>query len=333
MLRRAFLKKSSLGVAAAIALPAFTVNERKKEWRCVRSSTELEATFMVPDLKSPFTVMQIADSHISHESEDDKQYDTYSSRMRNANPTVIDYKTKERVSSLEGFATIIDQAKELKVDFIALTGDILSYPSATAVDAVYKLVKETDIPFVFTAGNHDWHYEGMIGSAEQLRKEWTKKRLEKLYCGGNPLYESNIKNGINIVTIDNSTYQINEEQVEFYKQQCLKTEPIALFLHIPIYMPIIGAGSSGDPNWGAAIDYNYEIERRERWPESGNLPTTYDFIKEVMKTEKLTGIFAGHLHRATTMSFREKHQYISGAGIYGQFRLIRFLPFPEKKNI
>ncbi|WP_436415945.1 metallophosphoesterase family protein [Petrimonas sp.] len=329
MKRRSFIISSFGGVAGILTLPAFTLKSDNEEWNCVRKSTELETTIMLHGLKEPFTIMQIADSHISYENESDKEFDIYSKRMREANPTVIDYKTKERVSSLDGFSSILQHAKDLKTDFIVLNGDIISYPSATAIQTIYELMEKTNIPFVYTAGNHDWHYEGMPGSAEQLRKEWTEKRLKILYKGKNPLYESNIINGINIVTIDNSTYQVNEEQVNFYKEQQRKKEPIALFLHIPIYMPTIGSSSFGDPTWGASIDYNYQIERRERWPESGNAPSTYRFINEVMKTKKLTGIFAGHLHQATTISYKDKYQFIAGAGIYGQYRLIKFLPFSK----
>lgn len=330
MKRKSFLIICFISAVAVITLSSLTIFPKKEKWNCVRNSSELEATFVLPGIEKAFTIMQIADSHISYENESDREFDVYSKRMREANPTVLHYKTKEKVSSFEGFASLIAYAKEQKVDCIALSGDIFSYPSETAINAVYKLLQDTNIPYIFTSGNHDWHYEGMPGSAENLRNEWIEKRLRKLYKGENPLYSSELINGVNIVTIDNSTYQISQEQVDFYKKQVLRKEPIALFLHIPIYMPSIGNGSCGDPNWGAAIDYNYKIERRERWPESGNDKNTYKFIEEVMKTEKLVGIFAGHLHRSFTISSNEKYQYIAGAGIYGQYRMIKFIPLSDK---
>src|SRR5690606_4013625 len=146
--------------------------------------------------------------------------------------------------------------------------------------------------------------------ADQLRAEWTENRLKPLY-DGNRLYSSNIRNGLNVVTIDNSTYQVNEEQLAFYRKQRARPEPIVLFVHIPLYTPNLGASSCGHPEWGAAVDNGYEIERRERWPASGNKPSTEVFLKEVMETEKLTGIFVGHYHRSTAMSYNGQHQYIS----------------------
>lgn len=284
-----------------------------------------QPSIMIPGLPEPFTVLQVSDSHISCDNESDKQYEAYSKRTGTAFPTVKHYKTQEMVSPLEGFAAMMELAKESEVSLIVLSGDIINYLSATAVDAVSRLVKRANIPYVYTAGNHDWHYEGMAGTADQLRAEWTEKRLKPLYTG-NPLFSSTIRGGLNFVTIDNSTYQVNEEQLTFYKEQRAKQEPIVLFLHIPVYMPTLGTGSCGHPQWGAAVDRSFEIERRERWPESGNSPSTVAFIEEVMETEKLVGIFAGHYHTAAALSHGNKQQFISGAAFKGQYRIIRLLP-------
>lgn len=328
MKRRSFLKKGAVAAAASLSIPALSLGAQRgaRGAEFARTSTDVEATIMVKGLPGPYTVLQVSDSHISHDGEADEKYKTYSSRMGKAYPTVIHPKTKERVAPLAGFAAMMEMAKESEVDFIALTGDIVNYPSTTAVEAVRKAVEATGIPYNYTAGNHDWHYEGMAGSADELRAEWSEKGLKPLYNGGNPLYGSSLANGLNLVTIDNSTYQVNQEQLDFYRRQLSRPEPIVLFMHIPIYMPTLGAGSCGHPQWGAAVDRGYEVERRERWPESGNSPTTVAFVKEVMATKRLTGIFVGHYHRSTAMSFNGIHQYISGSAFNGQYRLIRFLP-------
>jgi len=314
-------------MVASLSLSSFSFGHKNEEWGCVRSSTEVETTVMVSGLGNPYTVLQVSDSHISCDAEADKEFEVYSKRMGSAFPTVLHYKTKEQIAPLDGFAALMDFARESNTDFIALTGDIINYPSATAVHAVQQLVDSTGIPYVYTAGNHDWHYEGMKGSAEELHATWSEKRLKPLYHGGNPLFSSRIEGGLNIVTLDNSTYQVNDEQLKFYKAQRARPEPIVLFVHIPLYMPNLSAASCGHPEWGAATDKGFEIERRERWPETGNKPSTVEFVKEVMATERLTGVFAGHYHRATTMSFNTVHQYIAGAAFNGQYRLIKFVPF------
>ena len=77
-------------------------------------------------------------------------------------------------------------------------------------------MKETGIPYIFTAGNHDWHYEGMEGDLETLRDAWIEKRLLPFYQGNHPLMASYDVKGVRFLAIDNSTYQINKEQLEFF---------------------------------------------------------------------------------------------------------------------
>ena len=48
-------------------------------------------------------------------------------------------------------------------------------------------LKDTNIPYIYIAGNHDWHYEGIEGTLESLRDKWIEKRLLPLYQGNHPL--------------------------------------------------------------------------------------------------------------------------------------------------
>ncbi len=80
---------------------------------------------------------------------------------------------------------------------------------------IYESLKATDIPYIYIAGNHDWRYEGMEGSSERLRQTWINNRLLPLYGGITTLYSSRVIGGINFVAIDNSIYQVNEDQLHF----------------------------------------------------------------------------------------------------------------------
>ncbi|MFA7493371.1 MAG: hypothetical protein WCZ43_07650, partial [Proteiniphilum sp.] len=111
----------------------------------------------------------------------------------------------------------------------------------------------------------------------------------------------------------------------FYKQQQARPEPIMLFVHIPIFMPTLEITSCGHPDWGADVDNNYEIERRERWPKKGNNASTFEFINQIMKTDRLVGIFAGHWHQSRIIGYQNKFQFVAGAALNGQYRMIRFV--------
>ena len=329
MKRRDFIAKSTSGLAIPLIFPFLSSCNRTQTpaplWSCTHNSSAMETIIVIDGLSKPFNVIQISDSHISCDDESDREHETFSARMNKAYVLVNHFLTNEKVTPLHCFAEIMDIAKKENVELIALTGDIVNYPSASSVEAVRKLVTETGIHHVFVAGNHDWHYEGMEGTLDELRQEWCSTRLKPLYTGSNMFFSSHIMNGINMVSIDNSTYQINEEQLELYKQQKERPEPIVIFAHIPFYMPSMGI-CCGHHDWGANADRNYELERRERWSESGNSSSTKEFMRQMMTTGRLAGIFTGHSHRSRSIASADKNQSIAGAAAFGQYRIIRFIP-------
>jgi predicted MPP superfamily phosphohydrolase len=325
MKRREFLKSAS-GIAVPLTAPLLLSCDNKSAplWQCTHNSSALETAIVIDGLNKPFNVMQITDSHISCDNDSDSEYETYSARMNRAYISVNHFRTNEKVTPLQCFEDLMGIAQKANVELIALTGDIVNYPSATAVEAVRNLVAGSGIPHIYVAGNHDWHYEGMKGSANELRQEWCERRLKPLYSGNSMFCSSLVVNGINMITIDNSTYQITEEQLEFYRQQKARPEPILIFSHIPYYMPSLRI-CCGHPDWGATVDGNFEIERRERWPEAGNSSCTEAFIQELMTTDRLAGIFTGHWHQSSYIASADKKQCVTAAAFNGQYRIIRFI--------
>jgi len=120
-----------------------------------------------------------------------------------------------------------------------------------------------------------------------------------MYQGNNPLYASYDLNGIRFVCIDNSTYEILPEQLNFFKQQAKLDIPLVLLMHIPLYLPSRSRGyGCGNPSWGEQSDKNYVVERREKWRKGGHTKTTFNFVDEVFSAPNLLAVLAGHTHRA-----------------------------------
>ena len=70
-------------------------------------------------------------------------------------------------------------------------------------------------------------------------------------------------------------------------------------------------------------DKNYIVERRERWPKSGNLPSTVAFVERVKRTENLVAVLAGHIHVPWEERLSESAmQYVTAAAYDGSSRLI-----------
>jgi len=171
----------------------------------------------------------------------------------------------------------------------------------------------------------------MKGSLESLRDTWIEKRLLPLYQGNKPLMAAYDIKGIRFLAIDNSTYEISEEQLAFFTEQVDSGIPLVLLVHIPMYAPgkniFFGCGN---PNWGAATDRNFELEKRPKWPGSGHTQTTLNFHKEVFNASNLLGIFAGHIHRNSIEIIKGKPQIIADDNASGGYLDINFLPMDEK---
>jgi len=303
MNRRNFINTTTLA-GLGLTSNSFIVDSfklKEKELRGTFSQTGNRISIYTKAAIKPTRILHITDTHLSIDDERGINYQEYSKRMAGAYKSNTHFQTSEKYSTKESFEITLEFAKKEKVDFLALTGDIFSFPSEAAVEWALQKLRNTNIPFAYVAGNHDWHYEGMKGSSQQLRETWTKKHLKPMYQGNNPFFAHYDVNGIRFVCIDNSTYEILPEQLSFFQTQVKTEMPLVLLMHIPLYMPgrSLGFGCA-NPAWGEQSDRNYEIERREKWRKGGHTKITFEFYDEVFNASNLLAIFAGHTHRQTT---------------------------------
>jgi DNA repair exonuclease SbcCD nuclease subunit len=255
---------------------------------------------------------------------------SYSNRMAKAYNQTTHFKTGEKTNPKKAFEQALAFSKESNADVITLIGDIFSFPSELAIEWVISKIEAIDIPYIYIAGNHDWHYEGMKGKLDLLRDKWIKKRLMPLYQGNNPLMAAYDIKGVRFIAIDNSTYEINDEQLKFFSEQVESGLPLILLIHIPMYAPgkKISFGC-GNPFWGAKSDRNFELERRPKWPENGHTKTTFKFYKKVFDSSNLLGIFAGHIHRDSIEIIKGKPQIVSDDNASGAYLDIDFMPLEK----
>ncbi len=334
MKRRRFLKALTVIAAGSPLISSFRVEGNEAATTPglapARGSFALDENrvrFFSTALKSPFKIQVIADTHLFRDDKRGEPYQQYSARMARAYNQTRHYKTGEPTNPEKGLVEALRQAQDAKVELVVLLGDIVSFPSEAAVEWVGERLAESSLPFLYVAGNHDWHYEGMEGSLEELRRTWIERRLRPLYQGQNPLMAVREIHGVRLVTLDNSHYQILPEQLEFYRSQARTGQPLVLMVHIPLYAPgrPVGFGC-GHPQWGAATDRNFELERRPRWSQSGHTATTMTFHREVFSTPNLLGIFAGHIHRPSLDVQHGIPQIVAEANATGACLMAEFLP-------
>ena len=335
MKRRLFFKNAasaSLGLGLTkYSSSETTTNHAEKDIQFCVTVEDNKLQFFSDVIMEPIRIVHIADTHLFRDDERGVPYKKYSGRMAKAYNQTKHFITDELTNPELAFEAALNFAKESQADLITLIGDIFSFPSEAAIEWVQAKLEEVNIPYIYVAGNHDWHYEGMEGPLEDLREKWIANRLLPLYQGNHPLMSAYDVKGIRFLAIDNSTYQINDDQLAFFKKQVASNVPLVLLVHIPMYAPgkSISFGC-GNPDWGASSDRNFELEGRLRWPESGHSKTTFDFHKAVFSAPNLMGIFSGHIHRFSLESIKGKPQIVTDDNASGGYLDVNFIPMEPK---
>jgi len=270
---------------------------------------------------SSLSVFHISDAHISLVDEDPPR----TSRMFHAFAITTDKVAQEPTTSSNEFVRLLRMACAQQVDIIALGGDIVNFPSKTTVDWVLEQLRGPGcgIPFIYTAGNHDWHEEGRPW---ELR--YDAQREPELGTTLRPLFEQSLMGSrlfghikvkdVDVLFFDNSNHQINEKQFSFaenfFRTGRASAAPVLILLHMPLAlrgMALPPKLCCGHPQWGAAVDDLYQTEGRARWPEEGNLPSTRAFIDLVQAHSapagRIVALLTGHVHRDFSVDVREKH--------------------------
>ena len=278
----------------------------------------------------PIRVILAADTHLWINDERGGPYREYSDRMAGAYNQTTHFLTGEKTDPATSFEKTLQLAVDAQVDLLALPGDTFSWPSEAAIEWAYEKLSRAGVPYAYVAGNHDWHYEGMPGPLDELRKTWINKRLLPMYQGNDPMMAAYDIEGIRFLAMDNSTYEISDRQLAFFKDQVKSGMPLILLVHIPLYVP--GSPVSfgcGHPDWNANTDRNFKIERRPRWPAFGHTSTTMSFYREVFTAPNLMGVFAGHIHRPSSGIINGKFQIVADDNASGGYLDINFLPLSE----
>ena len=334
MKRRSFIKRGTVAISSfGLSHNYFTNLDLKKRYEPLKTFVTIDqhrVSFFAEGINESLKVIHIADTHLFKDDERGIPFEKYSNRMAKAYNQTTHFLTRSKTTPEDSFEQTLAYAKEVNADIITLVGDIFSFPSELAIEWVLHKLDAINIPYIFVAGNHDWHYEGMEGTMESLRSKWIKNRLLPLYQGNNPLMAKYDIKGIRFLAIDNSTYQINDEQLVFFNEQIAKGLPIVLLVHIPMYAPgkNISYGCA-NPNWNGASDSNYKLERRPKWPENGHTQTTFNFYQSVFNASNLLGVFAGHIHKNSIEIIKGKPQIVSDDNASGGFLDIDFLKLEE----
>lgn len=303
--RRSFLAFSGLMAASAVAEGKASAPETPRlPWQ---TSVVLEGAVLTvrsPLVSETTRIMVEGDSHYATDDGRGKPFHDYSSRMSGGPQNMMPLREKLEAAQKSGCAAAL------------LLGDTINFPSEAAIEQLTAVIQQAPLPTYYIAGNHDWHYEGWEGTSDSQRTKFVTERMLPLY-GAHDWQAYAVRVGdIKVLMVDDSTCEINANQLEFLKRELSDGTPAILCMHVPIYLPWIRGKkdaidySIGHPDWNEANDPYHTIERRLPWPKEGHTETTYRFCLEVLSTPNLIGVVAGHIHTQRLDVFGNKFQFV-----------------------
>jgi 3',5'-cyclic AMP phosphodiesterase CpdA len=276
----------ALAALLAVLLPTLGCQTTRLQPNVIHrvSGRTQTASVRVSGVSTNLKAMQITDAHISLSVPQETNMMKYAARMHNAYAAPRRHYSRETSKSTFAYLDeVLQKAKAENVELLLLTGDIVNFPSAASVGYVCERLKAAGIPWLYVAGNHDWHYEGMEGTPDSLRKTWIERSLLPFYQGRNPLCYSVVVKGINFVAIDNSTGKVSQGQCDFLKAQCQRKEPVIVLSHIP-----------------------YDLS------QESNYHGMDDFVRTLLaQRDNIIAIFAGHTHQSALSFSGNMCQYVS----------------------
>ena len=183
MKRRKFILGSTT-IASGLGFSAISIHqlESTKTEQSIETYVTLDqekVSFYSDVIKEKIKIIHIADTHLFMDDERGTPFLNFSGRMAKAYNETKHFKTGEKTNPKKAFKQAITFAKESNADIITLVGDIFSFPSELAIEWVLSEIEAIGIPYIYIAGNHDWHYEGMDGSLDSLRDKWIEKLRQR----------------------------------------------------------------------------------------------------------------------------------------------------------
>jgi predicted MPP superfamily phosphohydrolase len=292
--------------------------------RVTHSFTGDSAIIRIEGLAKPVRMLHLTDTHLRfYDERDGENFQAcvdYCQRIEKFHREKGNEPDPEKP-----FRQAMAQAAQENLDLLALTGDIIHFPSPASVEFVVEQIATLGVAAIYTSGNHDVHYTN-----EPVNAEVRLTRLAALQPlhNGDPDCGAREIGGIRFVSVDNSVPQLSRKQLDFVQAQLQMGQPTVLLFHWPLSLPTLRdsvidmLGSPplmGDPDWSS--------ESRVSWQVSEDTPETLEFVEAVTTAPNVVAAFCGHVHFAHADAINTRAvQYVGAPGFEGGHRLVEFRP-------
>ena len=256
--------------------------------------------------KKTFDALLLSDTHLTAFDNRDEEKKARLARYRNREFPWAEYHLRQQLTYANEHGLPILHA-----------GDMIDFVSEMNLDQTVALFSEAEW-LLTTPGNHEFaHYMGYFGREKEdhAYKMRSYDHVQKAFPYDFKL-SSNIVNGVNIVALDNSFYNVSQEQWDLFKKEIDKGFPIVLLVHIPFFVQ-------------GLYEDGLKLGRKHSGlcgtTSEGADETTLGFISWLKEQPALKAILCGHLHMFWTEQFSPTAvQYVVGAACNGQGYHITF---------
>ncbi|MBQ7187819.1 MAG: metallophosphoesterase [Kiritimatiellae bacterium] len=306
MTRKDFLKGTLAlgGLIATSRLPALADNPAIFPKRGNFERLSINKVHINAGTTEPFSVLHISDTHLTdaYPQEDEKKQ-----KLKAVRTQTFGGRQEEALRDSIAWA-------KANTDYLLHTGDLIDWVSQANLDLVKKYYGDAMFGSI---GNHEYSHNMWFdkGSDDTVPNRVQTHALLGKYYPFNVTFASQVVHGVRFISIDDVFARVTSEQVELFKAEAKKGQPIILLMHVPFYTDFI---------FGTNAKYWKYGSKFRGWPEtSGEYkiqkedPTTRDFIAYLKSEPLLKGILAGHLHITVQDRFSPTAmEYVVG-GNYG----------------
>ena len=237
-------------------------------------------TTIVAGLEKPVELLHITDSHIVLDDE------RKSDRRRH-------FDHPEGSGQLEDYLRqALAYAEERKMPVVH-TGDLIDYTSDAALAFADRELATAD--HMYAAGNHDFcHWVGE--ATEDVPYKWKMMQKVAPHFRTNLVFDSRIIGGLNVVTMDDSYYQITDGQIDALRAEVARGYPILLCMHVPLYTPELARLGDRVAYVLGAPESLLSIYPEKRVKQQRPDAATQRAVEYILNEPKIIGVLAGHKH-------------------------------------
>ncbi len=192
------------------------------------------------------------------------------------------------------------KAEELDA-LIVHTGDLIDFVSERNLDYARNFTANNDV--FACAGNHEYHVYIWDDGDDVARRESVEDKVQASFAN-NIRFSVRVENGVKFVAIDNSFHNIEQWQLDQFREAIVDGMPVILALHVPVYAPDIFEFQMKKldyphPAWLMAVpeevmrEYHYE----DAWIEEQKAnDATKEFYDLIVSSPNIKAIVVGHDH-------------------------------------